>query len=113
MVNLSFSSNNRERTIENVFKAKKVLQGLKEKYFFSVNIGTRQSGRPKSKTVINVGYNKNHIKKAVKKAIDDEKFNNIKTAQSLYGNGNSSKKIIKILEKINLNKISIQKKLAY
>jgi UDP-N-acetylglucosamine 2-epimerase (non-hydrolysing)/GDP/UDP-N,N'-diacetylbacillosamine 2-epimerase (hydrolysing) len=79
----------------------------------SVNIGTRQSGRPKSKTVINVDYNKNHIKKAVKKAIDDEKFNNIKTAQSLYGNGNSSKKIVKILEKINLNKISIQKKLAY
>ena len=79
----------------------------------SVNIGTRQSGRPKSKTVINVGYNKNHIKEAVKKAIDDEKFNNIKTAQSLYGNGNSSKKIVKILEKINLNKLSIQKKLAY
>ena len=79
----------------------------------SVNIGTRQSGRPKSKTVINVDYNKNHIKKAVKKAIDDKKFNNIKTAQSLYGNGNSSKKIVKILEKINLNKLSIQKKLAY
>ena len=79
----------------------------------SVNIGTRQSGRPKSKTVINVGYNKNCIKKAVKKAIDNKKFNNIKTAQSLYGNGNSSKKIVRILEKINLNKISIQKKLAY
>ena len=79
----------------------------------AVNIGTRQSGIPKSKTVINVGSNKNHIKKAVKKAIDDEKFNNIKTAQSLYGNGNSSKKIVKILEKINLNKLSIQKKLAY
>ena len=30
-----------------------------------------------------------------------------------YGNGDSSKKIVKILEKIDLNKISIQKRLPY
>jgi GDP/UDP-N,N'-diacetylbacillosamine 2-epimerase (hydrolysing) len=80
----------------------------------SINIGTRQSGRPKTISVIDVPYNKNKIKKAIKKAIENKKFlNTIKTQKSLYGNGNSSKKIVKILETINLNKIPIQKKLTY
>jgi len=38
MVNLSFSSNLRERTLDNVFKAHKILKDLKGKYFSSVNI---------------------------------------------------------------------------
>ncbi|MDC0253890.1 primosomal protein N' [Bacteriovoracales bacterium] len=38
MVNLSFSSNLRERTLDNVYKAHKILNDLKKKYFSSVNI---------------------------------------------------------------------------
>ncbi len=80
----------------------------------SINIGTRQSGRPKAISVIDVPYNKNKIKKAIKKAIEDKKFlRNIKKQKSVYGDGNSSKRIIKILETINLEKIPIQKKLTY
>lgn len=80
----------------------------------SINIGTRQSGRPKTISVIDVSYNKNHIKKAIKKTIEDKKFlSRIKKQKSLYGDGNSSKKIVKILETINLDKIPIQKKLTY
>jgi len=80
----------------------------------SINIGTRQSGRLKTTSVLDVGYDKNKIKKAIKKTIEDKKFLNIiKKQKSLYGDGNSSKKIIRILETINLDKIPIQKKLTY
>jgi len=80
----------------------------------SINIGTRQSGRPKTISVLDVSNDKNEIKKAIKKTIEDEKFlYRIKKQKSLYGDGNSSKKIIRILETINLDKIPIQKKLTY
>jgi len=40
----------------------------------SINIGTRQTGRIKSPSVIDSSYHKNSIKKAIKKAIYDKKF---------------------------------------
>lgn len=80
----------------------------------SVNIGTRQSGRPNSSSVIDVSYNKNEIKDAILKSIYDKEFHKkIQKQKNIYGNGNSSKKIVKILESINLKKIPIQKKLMY
>lgn len=80
----------------------------------SINIGTRQEGRGKIESIINVKYEKNEIKKAIKKALTDKKFlNSIKKQKNLHGDGNASKKIIRILEKLDLDKISIQKKLAY
>ena len=50
---------------------------------------------------------------AIKKALENKKTKNTKKQRSLYGDGNSSKKIVKLLEKIDLNKIPIQKKLTY
>ena len=80
----------------------------------SINIGTRQSGRPKTISVIDVSYKKSEIKNAIKMAMNDKSFlQKIKVQKSLYGNGTSSKKIIRILETINLDKIPIQKKLTY
>ena len=80
----------------------------------SSNIGSRQSGRLRSSSVINVEYDKNKIKNAVKKAINDKKFlAKIKNTKNLYGNGNASKNIVSILEKIDLKKIPIQKKMEY
>ncbi|MGI0057291.1 MAG: UDP-N-acetylglucosamine 2-epimerase [Nitrosarchaeum sp.] len=80
----------------------------------SVNIGTRQQGRGNPGNVINVGYNKNEIKKAIEKAINDKVFlKKVKNCKSLYGDGNAAKKIVKILETINLETIPIQKKLTY
>ncbi|MGI0056537.1 MAG: UDP-N-acetylglucosamine 2-epimerase [Nitrosarchaeum sp.] len=80
----------------------------------SINIGTRQQGRGNPDSVINVGYNKNEIKKAIEKAINDKVFlKKVKNCQSLYGDGNAAKKIVKILETINLETIPVQKKLTY
>jgi len=80
----------------------------------SINIGTRQKGRLAAKTVVNVDYNKNEIKKAILKTIKNKKsLNQVGKAKSLYGDGNSAQKIIRILEKLNLNEISIQKRVTY
>jgi len=80
----------------------------------SINIGTRQQGRDKSQTIISIEYNKNAIKNAIKTAIYNKEFLlKVKKSKSLYGNGQASKKIVKILEEINLSTIPIQKKMTY
>ena len=54
------------------------------------------------------------ITKAILKSLNDKKFlKQIKNTKNLYGDGNSAKKIVKILEDIDLNKIPIQKMLMY
>ena len=80
----------------------------------SVNIGTRQTGRTRSISVLDVGYNKSQIKKAILKSVYDKQFlKKIKNSTSLYGDGKSAKKIVKILEDIDLKTITTQKKLMY
>lgn len=80
----------------------------------SINIGTRQDGRLQASSIIDVGYNKQQIKKAIKKSLEDKKFlTSVKKCKSLYGDGNASKKIVKILENLDLKKMPIQKKITY
>ncbi len=77
-----------------------------------VNIGIRQAGREKGKNVLNVDGNSiQSIHNAIIKALTMTKTN--KTTDFIYGNGTASKKIMKILEKINLNKDLIQKQIQY
>jgi GDP/UDP-N,N'-diacetylbacillosamine 2-epimerase (hydrolysing) len=77
----------------------------------SVNIGTRQTGRLHTSSVIDVSYNKRDIKNALKKILYDKNFQkNLRKTKSLYGNGTASKKLIKILENLDLAKVPIQKK---
>ncbi len=77
----------------------------------SINIGTRQTGRLHAASVIDVGYSKREIKNALKKTLYDETFQkNLRKTKSLYGNGTASKKLVKILENLNLEKIPIQKR---
>lgn len=68
-----------------------------------VNIGTRQKGRIKAKNVIDVGYSFNEILKGIEKATSKEFINTLKNLKNPYENGNSSKKIADILEKIQLD----------
>ena len=80
----------------------------------SINIGTRQSGRPTTISVIDVSYDKNKIKQAISKIVNDKKFlQKVKNQKNIYGNGNSAQKIVRILETVDLDKIPIQKKLTY
>jgi UDP-N-acetylglucosamine 2-epimerase len=80
----------------------------------TVNIGTRQQGRSNAKSIINVDYDRKEIMKAINKAICDKKFLSIvKKQKSPYGDGTAAKKIVHILERLDLRKIPIQKKLTY
>ena len=85
--------------------------GIREGSFIGVpfvNVGTRQNKREHGKNIINVSYNSNDITNGIKLILRKKR---IKT--SLYGNGSSGKKIVKILEKINLSKLKIQKTLQF
>ncbi|MDA8030251.1 MAG: UDP-N-acetylglucosamine 2-epimerase [Alphaproteobacteria bacterium] len=91
--------------------------GLMEAPFLrvpSVNIGTRQHRRPRAASVIDVGYDKAAIKRAIKKSMTDKGFlARVRRQRGLYGDGNTTKRIIRILEGLDLAKIPIQKTLTY
>lgn len=80
----------------------------------AVNIGSRQKGRQKGENVIDTGYNTGEIVAAINIALYDEVFKRkVKTAINPYGNGNSSKKIVEILEKIVITPDLLQKRMMY
>ena len=67
-------------------------------------MGRRQTGRLNAGNVVFVNYNQKNIISALNRACFDNKYlNNLKKIDNLYGNGFSSKKITRFLEKINLN----------
>jgi len=79
-----------------------------------VNIGTRQEGRERVESVLDIDYNKEKIKNAIKKALFDRKFREkVRRCKNPYGNGKSGVKIANILSKIKLDKNLLQKKLTY
>lgn len=83
--------------------------GIRESLFLgtpSVNIGTRQNGRFSGKNVIDVNYSSDEIYKAVKKQINIRQY----TPKYIYGDGNASSKIVKIIENTN---VSNQKLISY
>jgi UDP-N-acetylglucosamine 2-epimerase (non-hydrolysing)/GDP/UDP-N,N'-diacetylbacillosamine 2-epimerase (hydrolysing) len=91
--------------------------GIKETPAFgvpTVNIGTRQDGRLRAGNVIDTGYNKQEIMRALEKALYDKRFRaKCKRCKNPYGVGDSGKKIAKVLSGISINKKLIQKKITY
>lgn len=79
-----------------------------------INVGERQRGRERGTNVIDVSYNKQEIKKAVKKALNDNDFKEkIKKPKSPYGNGTAGKQIAEILYNIKIDQNLMQKQIAY
>ena len=91
--------------------------GIHETQTFNVptiNVGTRQQGRLRSVNVIDVDYDSSQIEKAIEKALYDDEFKNkIVNNKNPYGDGNSSNKIVKYLETIDIGKSVIQKQITY
>ena len=76
----------------------------------TVNIGTRQQGRERPVSVIDVGHNKDEIIAALKKALfDDDHRRFMKTVVNPYGDGATAPKVYEILRSVSLDGI-IQKK---
>ena len=67
----------------------------------TVNIGNRQEGRLQPESVIQTGYSINEISKGIKKSLYDTEFlTKIKNIKNPYGDGNTSKYVIKAMEEI-------------
>ena len=83
-------------------------------YLPAVNIGTREKGREKADNVIEAGYNKEQIKRAIKKAVFDKKFREkIKKCKNPYGDGKTGKRVANILARIKIDKRLLQKQISY
>jgi GDP/UDP-N,N'-diacetylbacillosamine 2-epimerase (hydrolysing) len=79
-----------------------------------VNIGTRQIGRQRAGNVIDVGYDREEIIKAVKKALNDVSFRKeVKLCRNPYGDGKAGERIAKILAQVALGKELLEKRMAY
>ncbi len=78
-----------------------------------VNIGMRQKDREKGNNVVDVPkYSTNLIHSSIQTALKiDKKY--LDKSKFLYGDGNSSKNIISVLEKIKLTDDLIQKQITY
>jgi GDP/UDP-N,N'-diacetylbacillosamine 2-epimerase (hydrolysing) len=87
--------------------------GMIEASYFNtpvINIGIRQDGREKGSNVINVNCSKNEIIKEIQRCF---KRRNQYKKQNIYGYGEASKKIVKHLEMVKLDKELIRKQIYY
>jgi GDP/UDP-N,N'-diacetylbacillosamine 2-epimerase (hydrolysing) len=75
----------------------------------TINIGNRQAGRIKARSVIDVPPQKDAILKAFDKLYSDTFQKQLKEVQNPYGEGFASQKILAILQSANLENI-LQKK---
>jgi GDP/UDP-N,N'-diacetylbacillosamine 2-epimerase (hydrolysing) len=78
-----------------------------------INIGTRQEGRTKSINVVDVRYDRFEIFESIKKVLKLKFKKRLKFLKNSYGDGNSSKRIIKVIKKLNLKDFNTQKKITY
>ena len=69
----------------------------------SVNIGRRQHMRIRGANVIDCVFKKKQITNAINKALSDVFKKKISQIKNPYGDGNSSKKILKILKETKIN----------
>ena len=68
----------------------------------TINIGNRQDGRLKSKSVIDCDSTKESISFALKQLFSNDFKKRLKSVKNPYGEGNASIKIIKFLEKVKI-----------
>lgn len=77
----------------------------------TVNIGNRQRGRLQAQSVINCEVQEKDIIEATELAISEKFRNMAKKVKNPYGDGNTSEKIVKILERwLHKEKIELRKK---
>lgn len=91
--------------------------GILEAPYFKVpvvNIGDRQKGRLRCKNIIDCSNNQIDIEKAIYLAVYDQEFReSIFDIKNIYGDGNTSEEIVKILKNIDIDKKLLLKKLNY
>jgi GDP/UDP-N,N'-diacetylbacillosamine 2-epimerase (hydrolysing) len=79
----------------------------------AVNIGNRQKGRLMADNIICCSNECDDIVNSVNKALSNEFKEVAQNTKSLYGEGNTSKEIVKILETIDVDEKLLKKKLVW
>lgn len=82
-----------------------------------VLIGSRQDGREKAKSILEVGYNLDQILEAVHKALNDREFRHAaKTCEKPYdpfNDANSGKRVAEIIWNVQITSELLQKRITY
>ncbi len=79
-----------------------------------VMVGSRQDGRLQGKNVINTGYDRKEISKAIHKSLYDKKYlAGISKITNPWGDGKTGPRIAKILEKLNIDDRLLTKQITY
>lgn len=79
----------------------------------TINIGNRQKGRLMADSIICCGYRQIEIEDAIKRALSEEFSETVKHSKSLYGEGDTSRRIVDVIEQIDLNEKLLKKKLCW
>ncbi len=91
--------------------------GIKETPAFhcpTVNVGRRQQGRLRGDNILDVDYDKEHIKKAIGKCLFDREFQKqVQTCENPYGVGNAGPRIAEVLATTPITPELVQKKMTY
>jgi UDP-hydrolysing UDP-N-acetyl-D-glucosamine 2-epimerase len=78
-----------------------------------INIGTRQAGRERNANVIDVGWDRRAIERALRKATSDVAFlRQTLRRRNLYGDGRARERIVGVLEKVAREGVSLVKRFA-
>lgn len=68
----------------------------------TVNIGTRQSGRPRAESVVDCGESADQISTAIRLALSAGHRAQVRCASSCYGDGHAAERILKVLKETPL-----------
>jgi len=80
----------------------------------AINVGSRQNGRQRGENIIDTGYDYKEIAQSIDRALNDTDFKRkVKTAKNPYGDGNSSLKIVEILDSLKITPDLLQKRMMY
>lgn len=79
----------------------------------SINIGTRQKGRIRHESIIDVDYNIENIKQAIKLALSETFLKKIGKMKYKFGGGNAAKLMLEAIKNIPSNEILLCKKLTF
>jgi GDP/UDP-N,N'-diacetylbacillosamine 2-epimerase (hydrolysing) len=71
----------------------------------TVNLGNRQSGRPRAISVVDADFNPSNIEAAIKHVISDEFKKTLANCTNPYGKTGASVKILEILETIDFHQL--------
>ncbi len=74
-----------------------------------VNIGKRQSGRPRSPNVLDTGHHSGEIEAAVRRAVSDDFRASLEGLENIYGQGRAAEAIVKRLKEVTLDERLLMK----